>query len=100
VKPPDARRRRSRKNRIEATNPEASQREKGKTMSNSKPTHSAYIVINPPEGSGRKAIWHEVGAVWPHKNGNGFDLVIPAGMSVSGRIVCTERKEKTAEQPE
>ncbi len=62
-------------------------------MSN-KPTHTASIVINPPEGSDRKAVWHEVGAVWPHKNGNGFDVVIPAGISVSGRIVCTERKEK------
>ena len=30
----------------------------------------------------------EVGAVLPHKNGVGFDLVIPIGMAVSGRIVC------------
>jgi hypothetical protein len=61
-------------------------------MSN-KPTHSAYVVINPPEGSDKKAQWHEVGAVWPHKNGEGFDVVIPDGLSVSGRIVCTKRKE-------
>jgi len=60
-------------------------------MSN-RPTHTAYVVIEPKEGSDWKATWHEVGAVWPHKNGNGFDLVIPAGISVSGRIVCTERK--------
>ena len=64
----------------------------------SKPTHTAFIVIDPKEGSDRKASWHEVGAIWPHKNGKGFDLVIPAGISVSGRIVCTERKEKE-EQP-
>lgn len=60
----------------------------------SKPTHVAYIVTNPKqEGSGKKAVWHEVGAVWPHKNGTGFDVVIPEGLSVSGRIVCTARKE-------
>lgn len=59
-----------------------------------KPTHTAYIVTEPKEGSDRKAVWHEVGAVWPHKNSEGFDIVIPAGLSVTGRIVCTKRKEQ------
>lgn len=63
----------------------------------SKPTHTAYVVIDAKEGSNGKAQWTAVGAVWPHKNGQGFDLVIPAGISLSGRIVCRERKEK--EQP-
>jgi hypothetical protein len=58
-----------------------------------KPTHTAYIVTEPAAGSDRKAFWHEVGAVWPHQNGEGFDIVIPAGLSVSGRLVCTKRKE-------
>ena len=63
----------------------------------SKPTHIANVVINREEGSDRKAQWDEVGAIWPHKNGNGFDLVIPAGISVTtSRIVCTERKDKPA----
>ena len=57
-----------------------------------KPTHIAFVVTNPKEGSDKKAIWHEVGAVWPHKNGDGFDVVIPEGISVSGRIVCTPRR--------
>jgi len=59
-----------------------------------KPTHIAYVVTEPKEGSDRKAQWHPVGAIWPHKNGNGFDIMIPAGLSVSGRIVCTERKDE------
>ena len=59
----------------------------------SKPTHIAYVVTEPREGSDRKAQWHPVGAVWPHKSGKGFDLVIPIGLSVSGRIVCTEPKD-------
>ncbi len=58
-----------------------------------KPTHTAYVVTEPKEAD-RKPQWHEIGAVWPHKSGNGFDLVIPAGISVAGRIVCRERKDQ------
>lgn len=65
----------------------------------SKPTHTAYVVIAPREGSERKASWKEVGAVWPHKSGSGFDLVIPEGISLSGRIVIIERKDQ-AREPE
>jgi hypothetical protein len=65
----------------------------------SKPTHTAYVV-NEPKGDGdKKGFWREVGAVWPHKNGKGFDVVIHDQLGVSGRIVCTERKEKE-DQPE
>jgi hypothetical protein len=63
----------------------------------SKPTHIAYVVIEPKEGTNKNAFWHEVGGVWPHKNGTGFDVVIPSGISVSGRVTCTERKEKPVE---
>jgi hypothetical protein len=60
-----------------------------------KPTHIAYVVVEAKEGSDRKAKWHEVGAVWPHKNGKGFDLVTLPGVSLSGRIVCTERRDSS-----
>jgi hypothetical protein len=33
------------------------------------------------------------------KNGNGFDVVIPDGISVTGRIVCREPKADEADQP-
>ena len=62
-----------------------------------KPTHTAYVVVDPKEGSDRKAQWIEVGAVWPHRNGQGFDLVIPEGISLSGRVVCRERREPSAD---
>jgi hypothetical protein len=62
----------------------------------SKPTHTAYVVKDAKEGGDQKAMWREVGAVWPHKNGKGFDVVLFEQLSVSGRIVCTERKEKPA----
>jgi hypothetical protein len=50
------------------------------------------LVTHKPGSSGRGrrgSYWLEVGVVWPHKNGNGFDIVIHEGISVSGRIVCT-----------
>jgi|HubBroStandDraft_6_1064221.scaffolds.fasta_scaffold1532620_1 hypothetical protein len=66
----------------------------------SKPTHIAYVVIPPKEGSDKKSVWREIGGVWPHTKGNGFDLVIADQLSVSGRIVCTERKDKVIEPTE
>jgi hypothetical protein len=66
---------------------------KEKVMSN-KPSHIAHVVEQPKEGSDRKAIWHRVAAVCPHSKGNGFDLVIPPGVTLSGRIVCTELKDE------
>jgi hypothetical protein len=66
--------------------------ERKNTMS-SKPSHRAFVVTKAKEGSDQKGFWHDVGVVWPHKNGGkGFDLVIHEGISVSGRIVCTEPK--------
>ena len=57
-----------------------------------RPSHTAFVVSNAREGE--KARWREVGAIWPHKNGMGFDLVLVEIISVSGRIVCTVRKER------
>jgi hypothetical protein len=59
----------------------------------SKPTHRAYTVTKPKEVGG-KGFWHEVGVVCPHNTGTGFDVVLHEGISVHGRIVCTESKEK------
>jgi hypothetical protein len=60
------------------------------------PSHIAYVVTDPKEEGG-KATWREVGAVWKHRNGTGFDLVVHDQLAVSGRIVCTERRERTNE---
>lgn len=62
----------------------------------SKPSHRAFVVSTPKK-EGDKGFWREIGVVWPHKTGNGFDIVIHEGISVHGRIVCTEPKEKGAE---
>jgi hypothetical protein len=59
----------------------------------SKPSHIAYVVT---KDAGREDFWRPVGAVFQHSKGNGFDLIIHERISVSGRIVCTERKDKPA----
>jgi hypothetical protein len=61
------------------------------------PSHRAYVVST-PKNDGEKGFWREVGVLWPHKNGKGYDLIIHEGISVSGRIVCTEPKDKDAQE--
>jgi hypothetical protein len=61
-----------------------------------KPTHAGYIVIDPKEGSDMKAQWFEIGTVRSHGDGSGFDVSIPAGVSVTGHIGCRRRKEQLA----
>ena len=65
----------------------------------SKPSHIAYVVNKNPDDE-KKDFWRRIGAVWQHKNGNGFDLVIYDQIAVSGRIVCTEPKEKPEAEAE
>ena len=61
-----------------------------------KPSHIAYVVTETDTDRDKKAFWREVGSVWPHKNGSGFDLLIHDQLAVSGRIVITERKDRAA----
>ena len=62
-------------------------------MSN-KPTHTAFIVTDAPEGSDKKAQWFEIAKVWTHNGGDGFDVVLPPGVTVSGRLVVRRIKAK------
>jgi len=66
-------------------------------MANQSPTYRAYIVLE-PRREGGKARWVEVGSVWNHSKGEGFDLVIPPGLSVSGRIVCMPKKDAATDE--
>jgi hypothetical protein len=69
----------------------------------SKPSHIAYVVKEPKPGAHvkdgveQKGFWRPVRAVWPHKNGGGFDLVIHDQLAVSGRIICTVPKDDKTE---
>ena len=41
---------------------------------NKKPTHRAFIVKNFTDKDGKeKSRWLEIGSVWPHEDGKGFD---------------------------
>jgi hypothetical protein len=52
-----------------------------------RPTHTAFVI----EGEGDKASWTEIGALWPHEDGNGFNLVLRA-LPMNGRVVIRQRK--------
>lgn len=68
-------------------------KQRRKSMSGEKPSHKVYVV----EGEGDEAFWHRAGSAWPHKDGKGLNLQIPAGMALSGRVVLREYTEADAE---
>jgi hypothetical protein len=57
-----------------------------------KPTHRLYRVT----GEGKSAIWTPIGAAWPNKDGQGFNINCDA-IPLTGRVVLraiTERPER------
>jgi hypothetical protein len=65
-------------------------------MSGEKPSHKVFVV----EGEGDNAFWHRAGSAWPHKDGKGLNLQIPAGMALSGRVVLREYTDDDAKEEE
>lgn len=55
--------------------------------STKRPTHTAYLV----EGEGKEATWTDIGALWAHEDGQGFNLTLKA-LPLSGRLVIRQRK--------
>lgn len=58
-----------------------------------------YNLLIPEErttkGTGEvKTFWHRVGSAFPHKQGEGFNLVIPEGMSITGKVIMLPREAK------
>jgi len=64
----------------------------------SKPTLVAYIVVEPERRAATRAILGKKSEqLWPATRiGSALTLVLPPGISVSGRIVCTQSKEESA----
>jgi hypothetical protein len=61
-----------------------------------KPTHRLYRVM----GNGQAAVWTPIGAAWPNKDGQGFNLSCDA-VPLQGRIVMrliTGRAEEAGGQ--
>ncbi|WP_080931902.1 hypothetical protein [Xanthomonas albilineans] len=67
-------------------------------MSN-KTTLVANVVdrYNSRDGS-EQTHWTEVGIAFPHRSGEGFNLVIRPGLAVSGTIVLTTKKARDEEE--
>jgi len=51
------------------------------------PTHRAYSVIR--RGEGQEDFWLNIGLAFPHKDGNGFNIMLQA-FPLDGKIVCRE----------
>lgn len=49
-----------------------------------RPTHRIYSVTN---NGGSKANWQEIGAAWPHKDGNGLNLEFYARPLEGAKVV-------------
>jgi hypothetical protein len=62
-------------------------------MSNT-PTHTAFVISDAAEGSNKKAQWFEIAKVWTHKDNGGFDIDLPPGVTVSGKIVVRRNKTR------
>lgn len=56
-----------------------------------RPSHTLYMV----EGDKDDAVWTEIGALWAHAKGDGFNLSLKAlPMSRDARLVILPRREK------
>ena len=59
------------------------------------PTHRVYTVIR---REGQDDYWLNIGLAFPHKDGNGFNIVLQA-LPLDGKIVCREITEEEAGEP-
>ena len=55
-------------------------------------THRAYSVI---KRDGQDDYWLNLGLVFPHKDGSGFNIILQA-LPLDGKIVCREIAEDDA----
>ena len=66
------------------------------TDSNKKPTHRAYIVKTFKGKDGEeKSRWLDIGSVWTHKDGKGFDVNLDA-LPTDGWVVIRLDEPKPA----
>ena len=58
------------------------------------PTHRVYTVIR---REGQDDYWLNIGLAFPHKDGNGFNIVLQA-LPLDGKIVCREITDDQADE--
>ncbi len=64
-----------------------------KKKETNRPTHSVYVI----QGEEKSEHWTKIGAAWPHKDGQGFNLSLDAYPAGNGRVVIRINTEKDAE---
>ncbi|MTD94368.1 hypothetical protein GIW81_08480 [Hyphomicrobium sp. xq] len=57
-----------------------------------KPTHIAYEVRD-PEHNSREPLISRIGAVWPHKDGEGYDVILNSN-PVNGRVMLRTARDR------
>ena len=55
-----------------------------------------YIAYNVTEGRDGKGFFNKVGAAWPHKDGQGYELKLDS-IPVDGRVTLRELREERLE---
>jgi hypothetical protein len=60
-----------------------------------KPTHRVYTVI---QREGQDDYWLNIGLAFPHRDGNGFNIVLQA-LPLDGKIVCREVTDADEGEP-
>lgn len=80
---------------VQSPHIEREQRRRKQMSANDRPAYKAFVVEE-KDGDEDKGFWNRVGSAWPHKDGKGFNLVIPPGIAVSGRIVLREFTDEDA----
>lgn len=54
---------------------------------------NAYVVNEIGKGENKRVQWTRVGSLFPFENSDGYHLVIPEGISISGTIVIRPPKK-------
>lgn len=58
-----------------------------------RPSHTVYVI----QGEAKNERWTKIGAAWPHKDGQGFGLVLEALPAGNGRVALRLITEKDAD---
>lgn len=59
------------------------------------PTHEVFAVRRDGDGDDAKSFWTKIGAAWPHKDGDGFNLKLELLPLDGAELVIRKWKPKT-----
>lgn len=65
----------------------------------SKLKYIAYVTQEVTKGKEVKTYWNRVGVAFNHEKNDGLTIIITPGISVTGKIVLLEPKDKEVREP-